>query len=160
MSGERMIELVPGLWVRPEEVQGIWTEGDQTLRVQFKGTEPRIFHNHKNTPIEELAAKLDPPRWEQPPSDDDGLIEVRNMHGVVMYADSGKKRASDNWPGEFGKPPDTAIYADTSGYEDPPPEQVGAKGPTGAKGPPGVVLYADTTAPRGGLRWHDLKREE
>lgn len=143
MSGE-MIELVPKLWVRPEQVAAVWQQDNTRLRVVFVGSgdSGTSFYNRHETPIEEIAAKLNPPTWEQPPhNDDNDTVEIRDMSGVVMYANtSGAPR---------------------TGYEpDPPPEQVGAKGPTGAKGPPGVALYADTTAPRGGLRWHDLKREE
>lgn len=124
MSEPMMVELVPGAWVRPDQVAAIWNESDDVMSIQFVGGgDMRRFH--KDAPLADIVARL-APKWEQPPNPDDGdgLTEIRNMHGVVR---------------RIVRPTDSVEPQDVR-------TMMGGRDLIDPSG-------ADVTAKRGGLRW-------
>lgn len=110
-----MVEVMPRVWVNPEQVAGLWGDGT-VVKIMLNG-QVCAWRNDDNVDLSVIAAKLNlPTKWEQPP-------------GTVMYADtSGAPRT--------GYEPFTDVVFGYAPTDD--SEQVGARGPTGARGPSGV----------------------
>lgn len=111
MTEPLMVELIDGVWVRPDQVQALYKDDSgRFLYVRLQGSDRLCFTLSEADllcSLDQIVARLAPQRWEQPPADD-GTIEIRNGRGEV------RRVASSRPTSEYRNPEGEVVWSDTT----------------------------------------------